>query len=115
LGIGIRRFSFRSLDEINQHFKKCLDISLAHFNHPQVSVYEEASWFHPNSCWTGLKQLEKCRNQLAHAGKMEDVKLVVLVDAWSAYEFCHRYVEMFECNYNSRVYEGRKVSFETNI
>jgi hypothetical protein len=108
----IKRFSFRDLDETNKHFSRCLGIPLARFNHPQVSTYEEAPWFNPSSCWVGLKQLETYRNQLAHSGRMEGAKLVVLVDAWSAYEFCRRYAQLFECNYNSKIYEGRRVPYE---
>lgn len=108
----LKRISLRSLDEINRHYKKFLNISVSDFDHPQVPVYEEAPWFHPSSCWEGLKQLESCRNHLAHTGKMRNVKLVVLVDAWSVFEFCQRYVELFECNYNMYIYEGKPVKFE---
>lgn len=107
-----KRFSFRNLEETNKHFGRYLGIRLAQYNHPQVSTYAEAAWFHPSSCWGGLTQLETCRNELAHSGRIESARLVVLVDAWSVFEFCRSYVQMFEASYNSNIYEGRTVRHE---
>lgn len=108
----IKRFTLRSLKEINRHFKTYLSIQLSDFEHPQVTTYEEASWFDPQSCWEGLIELEKCRNELAHEGRFLDARLLVLVDAWSAFQFCRSYVQLFDCNYDSKIYGGRSVEFE---
>jgi hypothetical protein len=85
---------------------------LADFNHPQVSTYAEAEWFNPTTSWQGLKQLEQCRNQLAHSGRMNSARLVVLVDAMSVFQFCRRYVTLFDANYDSYIYQGRAVKHE---
>lgn len=108
----VKRFSFRSLDEINKHYSKFLGIGLAQFNHPQVSTYAEAEWFVPSTCWEGLLKLEACRHQLAHLGRMDSGNLVVLVDAMSVYQFCRRYVSLFDANYNDFIYKGHKVKHE---
>lgn len=110
-----KRISLRSLTELNDHYRKYLRINLAGFNHPQVSTYAEAEWFNPASSWQGLKQLEKCRNQLAHSGKMNSAKLVVLVDAMSVFDFCRRYAELFDANYDSYIYHGRAVKHESTV
>jgi hypothetical protein len=108
----LKRISLRSLKELDEQFRKYLRINLSAFNHPQVSTYAEAEWFNPASSWQGLKQLEKCRNQLAHSGKMNSAKLVVLVDAMSVFQFCRCYVMLFDANYDSYVYQGRTVRHE---
>jgi hypothetical protein len=99
----------RGLKGINENYKKYLRISLSDFNHPQVSTYAEAEWFNPQSCWQGLTHLEQCRNELAHSGRMNSARLVVLVDAMSVFEFCRRYVILFDANYDSYIYCGRAV------
>jgi hypothetical protein len=111
-GYLMKRFSFRSLEEINKNYSRFLGIGLAQFNHPQVSTYAEAGWFDPSSCWEGLLKLEACRNQLAHLGRMDSVKLVVLVDAISVYLFCRSYVSLFDANYDDFIYNGRTVRHE---
>ncbi len=103
--------SLRSLKEINRNYRKFIGISITCFDHPSVSTYEEAPWFHPGSCWEGLCKLEKHRNQLAHTGSMDDAELIVLVDAWSAYCFCNTYASMFEVNFNSHIYDGKPLEF----
>jgi hypothetical protein len=109
----IKRISLRSLKEINESYCNYLQIGLARFNHPQVSTYAEAEWFNPHSCWQGLKRLEKCRNELAHSGRMNSARLVVLVDAMSVFQFCKDYVILFEDSYDSCVYRGRAVKHES--
>jgi hypothetical protein len=105
-------FRPRDLKGINENYKKYLQVSLSDFNHPQVSTYAEAEWFNPHSCWEGLKYLEKCRNQLAHSGRMVDsARLVVLVDAMSVLEFCRRYVMLFDANLDSHIYQGRALMY----
>jgi hypothetical protein len=108
----MKRFSFRSLDEINKHYSRFLGIGLAQFNHPQVSTYAEAEWFDPSTCWEGLLKLEDCRHQLAHLGRMDSINLVVLVDAMSVYQFCRYYVSLFDANYDDFIYNGRTVRHE---
>jgi hypothetical protein len=102
----LKRISLRSLKELNEQFGNYLRINLADFNHPQVSSYAEAEWFNPTSSWQGLKQLENCRNQLAHSGRMDSARLVVLVDAMSVFQFCRRYAMLFDANYDSLIYRG---------
>jgi hypothetical protein len=108
----IKRFSFRSLEEINKLYSKFLGIGLAQFNHPQASTYAEAEWFGPSICWEGLLKLEACRHQLAHGGRMNSVNLVVLVDAMSAYQFSRHCVNLFDANYNNFFYNGRTARHE---
>lgn len=104
--IALRKsISLRSLEEINKRFQRFIGVSIAQFDHPQVLTYDEAAWFRPNTCWEGLRQLEGCRNQLAHDGAMKSAELVVLVDAWSVYQFCHDYAVLFDCNYNAQIYQ----------
>lgn len=113
-GSVLKKVSMRSLDEIKRQYFEFLDANISRFE-PEVGVYSEAPWFHPNSGWEGLKMLEACRNSLAHRGEMKDVKLVVLVDAWSAHEFCREWVEYFEDSYNDFIYRNRPIKFEEPI
>lgn len=111
----LKRISLRSLQELDEQYRKYLRINLSSFDHPQVSVYAEAEWFNPATSWQGLKQLEKCRNQLAHAGRMDSAKMVVLVDAMSVFQFCRRYVMLFDPNYDSYIYQGRAIKYESTV
>lgn len=108
----LKKITLRSLEEIKKHCVEFLEIRLAHFE-PDPGVYEEAPWFHPGSSWEGLKILERCRNCLAHNGEMADVKIVMLVDAWSVAEFCERWVMLFECNYDDFIYNGIPTTLES--
>ncbi|MFM9101375.1 MAG: hypothetical protein ACKOPS_08575 [Cyanobium sp.] len=111
----LKRISLRSLKEFSEHYWKYLRIKLPDYNHPQVSTYAEAEWFNPTTSWQGLKQLEKCRNQLAHSGRMNSATLVVLVDAMSVFQLCQRYVMLFDANYDSYIYLGRAVKHEGTV
>lgn len=106
-------FRFRNLADISSQYKKILGLKISTFDHPQVTVYEEAPWFHPSTCWAGLQRLEQCRNQLAHEGSMRNAEIVLLIDAWSVFQFCRTYVALFDCNYDSYVYEERKIRYES--
>ena len=101
----------RGLKDINENYKRYLQVNLSEFNHPQVFTYAEAEWFNPHSCWEGLKHLEKCRNQLAHSGRMDSARLVVLVDAMSVFEFCRSYVLLFDASFDSCIYRGRAMKY----
>lgn len=111
LNLLVKRVSLRSLEELNDGYKKYLGIKLDEFRHPQIGVHAEAKWFHPNSCWGGLKHLERCRNQLAHDGRMNDARVVALVDAVSVFEFCRDYVMFLNNTHDSYVYKGRALRY----
>ena len=100
------------LDHIKKNFRKHLEVRLNKFNHPQVSVFHEANWFHPESCWEGMKTLSKFRNGIAHAKDEESIGPIMLVDAYSAFDFCRSYALLFDFNYNMKFYEGVKNRFE---
>ena len=108
----LKRISLRSLQELSEQYWKYLRIKLPDFNHPQIATYAEAEWFNPATSWQGLKQLEECRNQLAHSGRMNSARLVVLVDAMSVFQFCRNYVMLFDANFDSYIYHGRAVKHE---
>lgn len=99
-------------ENIERNFKRHLDIRLNKFNHPQISVLHEAKWFHPESCWEGMKTLSKFRIGIAHAKNEERMGPIMLVDAYSAFDFCRRYAGFFDCSYDMRFYDGVKVRFE---
>ena len=99
-------------ENIKRNFRRHLDIRLNKFNHPQVSVFHEAKWFHPESCWEGMKTLSRFRIGIAHAKNEESMGPIMLVDAYSAFDFCRRYARLFDCNYDMRFYDGVKVKFE---
>lgn len=111
----LKRISLRSLQELSEQYWKYLRIKLPDFNHPQVATYAEAEWFNPATSWQGLKQLEEYRNQLAHSGRMNSARLVVLVDAMSVFQFCRRYVMLFDANYDSYIYHGCAVKHESAV
>ena len=100
------------LDNIKDNFRERLEVRLNKFNHPQVSVFDEANWFHPKSCWEGINTLSKFRNGIAHAKDEESIGPIMLVDAYSAFDFCRRYALLFDFNYNMKFYEGVKNRFE---
>lgn len=103
----LKRLSFRNLDEIKQQYSKLLNIRIATFE-PNPGVFEEAEWFQPNSSWEGLKILEKVRNELAHNGEVCSYNIFVLVDAWSAFDFVRRWVDLFEANFNVFIFDGKR-------
>ena len=102
----------RGQENTKRNFRRHLDIRLNKFNHPQASVFHEAKWFHPESCWEGMKILSRLRNGIAHAKDEESTGPIMLVDAYSAFDFCRRYALLFDCNYDRKFYDGVKVRFE---
>lgn len=106
------RIHLNGLENIKQNFRKHLDVRLSKFDHPQVSVLAEAKWFYPESCWEGIKILSAFRNSIAHAKDEESTGPIMLVDAYSAFDFCRRYALFFDYSYDKKFYEGVKVRFE---
>jgi hypothetical protein len=100
------------LENIKKYFRKHLDVRLNKFDHPQVSVFTEAKWFCPESCWEGIKKLSAFRHDIAHAKDEERMRPIMLVDAYSALDFCRSYTLLFDCNYDNWFYDGVKVRFE---
>jgi hypothetical protein len=99
-------------ENIKKSFRRHLDVRLNKFHHPQVSVFHEAKWFDPESCWEGMKTLSRFRNKIAHAKDEESMGPIMLVDSYSAFDFCRSYAQLFDCNYDMRFYDGVKNRFE---
>lgn len=110
--LEVHRIFLSGQENIKRNFRRHLEIRLNKFNHPQVSVFHEAKWFHPESCWEGMKTLSRFRIGIAHAKNEESMGPIMLVDAYSAFDFCRRYARLFDCNYDMRFYDGVKVKFE---
>jgi len=102
----LEHLSFRNLQEIERRYSALLNIRIAAFE-PDVGVLDEVEWFQPKSTWDGLRILEKVRNELAHSGEVHSHNIIVLVDAWSPFDFVCEWVELFESNFNDFFFEGR--------
>lgn len=103
----------RSLDEIKRQFARQLKIRIAAFE-PEIGTLDEAEWFCPTSSWNAITILEKARHDLAHHGRIRSHRIVVLVDAWSAFDFVREWVELFETNFNAFIFEGKKYDYVRN-
>jgi len=103
---SIKRFSFRSLEEIKNHFFDVLDIHLPSF---EVEYYTNTkSQFQPKDSWTALVLLAKTRNEIAHTGQSTNYKIITLMDSWYPFDFARRWVSLFDANFDFFVYQQRE-------
>ncbi len=103
---SLKRFSFRSLEEIKKHYKDILKIHLPSFN---ITYYRtpKCNW-RPKDCWDAIITLGEARNQIAHAGSTKDYKLVTLMDAWFPFEFVCDWVRSFDVDFDNLIYRGKE-------
>lgn len=104
-----KRISYRSLDQIRDNYQDYLNIHLPSFD-PEQRGFDE-SWFQPRSSWEGITMLSKARNEIAHNGTSNSYNIFYLIDAYAPLHFSIRWVRLFDANFDSMIYEGRKYRF----
>lgn len=103
----LKRFFFRSLEEIKRHYDEVLDIHLPSVEMSYI-VTADKSNFEPKNCWDAICMLAKERNNIAHTGKTGDYQIATLLDSWYPFEFVRRWVVCFNANFDMLIYENRK-------
>lgn len=101
-----KRISYRSLSQIKSNYKEYLNIHLPSFE-PEEGGFEE-SWFQPRSSWEGVTMLSEARNEIAHEGTCKKYSIFYLIDAYAPLHFATRWVTLFDSNFDSAVYEGKR-------
>ena len=103
---SLKRFSFRNIEEIKKHFFEILKIHLPSFN---ITYYtaDKCNW-RPKDCWEAILLLENVRNQIAHAGKYTDYKIITLMDSWYPFDFVCEWVRTFEVEFDHMIYRGKE-------
>jgi hypothetical protein len=105
---SIRRFSYRSLDEIRKLYFDLLNIHLPSFDIEFHTT--EKSIFQPKTSWDAIVLLSCARNEIAHQGKTTSYRITTLMDSWYPFDFCRRWVNLFDFNFDYLIYEGRESS-----
>ncbi len=100
----LKRFSFRSLDEIKQHYSEILEIHLPSFDVEYFS--DELSHFQEKDSWSAIILLSKARNEIAHFGVSTSYRVVSPMDPWYPFDFARRWVYQFNDNFDLRFYHG---------
>jgi len=103
-----KRISFRSLEQIKDNYRDYFAIHLPSFE-PKEGGFEE-SWFKPKSAWEGITMLSEARNEIAHEGTSKSYEIFYLIDAYAPLHFSTRWVALFDCNFDSMLYENRRSS-----
>jgi hypothetical protein len=88
------------------YFKK-LFIKLSDFDHCQTNIGDN-DWFKADTSWKAIEIIKKVRNQISHEGRVDDYELNHVEDSLNTYEFIHRWVQLFEWNYN-RIFKYRRI------
>lgn len=103
---SLKRFSFRNIEEIGEHYFEILKIHLPSF---AIKYYttDKCNW-RPNNCWEAIHLLKKVRNQIAHTGKSTDYKIITLMDAWYPFEFVCEWVRTFDVEFDHMIYRGKE-------
>lgn len=104
-----KRISYRSLNQIKDNYRDYLDIHLPSFE-PEQGGFEE-SWFQPRTSWEGITILSDARNEIAHEGTSKTFDIFYLIDAYAPLHFATRWVSLFNVNFDSMMYEGKKYRF----
>jgi hypothetical protein len=105
---SIKRFSFRSLEEIKNHFFDVLNIHLPSF---EIEYYtNDKSEFQPKDSWTALVLLAKARNEIAHTGQSTNYKIITPMDSWYPFDFVRRWVSLFDANFDLFIYQQSETS-----
>ncbi len=105
---ALKRFSFRSMEEIKKLYYEMLSIHLPSFDVRYDS--HEKSAFQPKISWDAIILLAKARNEIAHQGETSSYKIVTLMDYWYPFDFIRRWVGGFDVNFDLLIYEGRKTN-----
>ncbi len=102
----LKRFSFRSLEEIRTHYSEILDIHLPSFDIEYFS--DELSQFQQKDSWSAINLLSKARNEIAHSGTSSSYRIISPMDSWYPFDFVRRWVYQFNANFDSHFYNGHK-------
>lgn len=105
----LKRFSFRSIKNIAENYYELLKINLPSFDIEYFS--DDKSSFQPKNSWEAINLISIARNEIAHIGESKKYKIVTLMDSWYPFEFIRRWVSLFDCNFDSLIYEKK----ETNL
>lgn len=104
----IKRFSFRSLDEIKNNYFDLLRIHLPSYDVDYES--DDSSTFQPKTSWEAIKLISLARNEIAHNGYSESYKIITLMDSWYPFDFVRRWVDSFNANFDTLIYEKWETS-----
>ena len=78
---SLKRFSFRSLEEIKKLYFDLLNIHLPSF---EIEYFtNEKSSFQPKTSWDAIVLLSRARNEIAHQGETISYRIITLVDTWN--------------------------------
>lgn len=105
---SIKRLPRRSLEEIKKLYFDLLDIHLPSFD-IEFFITGKGT-FQPKTSWDAIILLSRARNEIAHQGESESYKITTLVDSWYPLDFCRRWVDLFDINFDYLIYEGRETS-----
>ncbi len=105
---NLKRISFRSLDEIKNNYYELLNIHLPSFD---IDYYTtDKCNFKPETTWDAMKLIEKARHDIAHSGESKNYHVVSLLDAYYPFEFVITWVQHFDTNFDSLIYEKQETS-----
>jgi hypothetical protein len=99
----IKKFSFRSLKEIKSNYFDLLKIYLPSYDIDYES--DDNSTFQPKTSWEAITLISLARNEIAHKGYSEKYKIITLMDSWYPFDFVRRWVNSFDANFDTLIYE----------
>lgn len=101
---SLKRFNFRSLNNIEKAYKDVLRIHLRFF---EIDYYtSEGCNFQPGSCWKALQLIDSARHEIVHRGESETYTISSLMDSWYPFEFTRGWVDLFDANFDGYLYQG---------
>lgn len=104
----IKRFSFRSMRDIEDNYYKLLKIHIPSFDIDYPS--DNKSNFQPKNSWEAIKLIETARHEIAHQGESKIYSVITLMDSWYPFEFTRRWVDSFNVNFDFLIYKEIKTN-----
>ena len=100
---SLNQFSFRSLKDFKELYKKFFNIHLPSFEIDYHSSH--GCNFQPKNSWEALKLIYGARNNIVHKGSSINYKVTSLMDSWYPFEFIRRWVTLFDTNFDLLIYK----------
>jgi hypothetical protein len=99
----------RSLEDARRMYRVFLGIDIRHFDLDYASTTDGCS-FIPEDGWHALNLISDARNEIVHTGHSSSYAIRSLTDAYYPFQFARDWVELFDANFDTLLYEGWKTN-----
>lgn len=100
---SLGKIRFRSLIDLKKNYMDFLDIHLPSFDVEYFT--SDKCVFKPKDSWAAINLIDTARHEIVHQGYSNTYVISTLMDSWYPFEFCRRWVTLFDANFDSLIYK----------